>query len=82
MDRYVKRAAISTEKHINLNYLKQPDISKRFVNTTLKKLENLDLNSVINDRLISSINSATEETLSMWEKRPLHQPWHDDIILK
>ena len=83
--RYVKRAAISTKKHVYLNYLKQPDISERFVNTTLEKLENLDLNStnsVMNDRLISSINSATEETLPVREKTRLYQPWHDDIILK
>ena len=66
--RYVKWAAISTKKHVNLNYLKQPDISERFVNTTFEKLENLDLNStnsVVNDHTISFINSATEETLPM-----------------
>ena len=59
------------KKHVNLNYLKQPDISVRFINTTLEKLENLNLNSinsVMNDCLISSINSATEETLLMLEK--------------
>ena len=43
--RYVKQAAISTKKHVNLNCLKQPDISERFVNTTLETLESLDLNS-------------------------------------
>ena len=43
--RYEKRAALSTKKHVNLNYLKQPNISERFVNTILEKLENLDLNS-------------------------------------
>ena len=69
--RYVKRAAISTKYHVTLNYLKQPDISERFVSTTLEKLENLYLNStnsVINDCLISSINPATEDTLSVREK--------------
>ena len=83
--RYVKQAAISMKNHVNFNCLKQPDISERFVNTILEKLENLDLNStnyVMNDRLISSINSATEYTISMQEKTRLYQPWHDDIILK
>ena len=71
------------KKHVNLNYLKQPDISVRFINTTLEKLENLNLNSinsVMNDCLISSINSATEETLLMLEKTWLYQPWHDNIL--
>ena len=80
MARYVKRAAVFTKKHVNLNYLKQHDISERFVNTTLEKLENLDLNSinsVINDRFISSITYAKKQN-----KTQLHQPWHDDIILK
>ena len=45
MARYEKRAALSTKKHVNLNHLKQPNISERFVNTILEKLENLDLNS-------------------------------------
>ena len=57
-----------------MNYLKQPDISEQFVNTTLENLENLDLNSinsVMNDRLISSISSATEETLPVREKTPM-----------
>ena len=36
----------------------------------------------MNDWLISSLNSATEETLPMQEKTRLYQPWHDDIILK
>ena len=83
--RYVKWAAISAKEHINLNYVKQPAISEWFVNTTLKKLENLNpnsTNSVMNDRLISSINSATEETLPLREKTWLYQPWHDDVILK
>ena len=85
MARYVKGAAISIKKHVNLNYLKQPDISERFVNTNLEKLENLDLNStdsIMNDCLISCINSATEETLPVREKTRLYQPWHGDIILK
>ena len=84
MARYVKRAAMSAKKHVNLNYLKQSDISEWFANTTLEKLGDLDLNStnsVINDCLISSINSATEETLPMQEKTRFYQPWHDDIIL-
>ena len=34
----------------------------------------------MNDGLISSINSATEETLPVQEKSPLYQSWHDDII--
>ena len=75
--RYVKRGAISTKKHVNLNCLKQPNISEWFVNTTLEKLENLDVNSansVMNGRLISSINSATEETLPVRENIRLHQP--------
>ena len=66
--RYVKWAAISTKKHVNLNCLKQSGISERFVNTTFEKLENLDLNStnsVKNDHAISFINSATEEALPM-----------------
>ena len=66
--RYVKRAAISTKEHVKLNYLKQPDISERFVNTTLEKLEKNSTISVMNDSLIYSINSATEETLPMREK--------------
>ena len=73
--RYVKRAVISTKNLVNLNYLKQHDISERLVNTALEKLENLDLNStdsVVNDHLISSINSATEETLPMREKNTIH----------
>ena len=81
----MKRAAISTKKHVKLNYLKQPDISERFVNTTLEKLENLDLNStnsVRNDRLISSINSATEDTLPVREKTCCTSHWDNDIILK
>ena len=41
--RHVKRAAVSTKNHVNLNCLKQPNISQRFVNTTLEKLENLNL---------------------------------------
>ena len=85
MTRYVKRAAISTKNHANLNYLKQLDISERYVIITLKKLEKLDLNStnsVMNDRLISSTNSTTEETLPVREKTRLYQPWHDDIKLK
>ena len=63
--------------HVNLNYLKQPDISERFVNTTLEKLENLDLNStnsVMNDPLTSSRNSATEERLPVRKETPLYQP--------
>ena len=36
----------------------------------------------MNDGLISSINSATEETLPVQEKSPLYQSWHDDIIWK
>ena len=59
------------KKHIKLNYLKQPDISERFINTTLEKSENFDpkcTNFVINDRLISDINSATEETLPCEKK--------------
>ena len=62
----MKRAVISAKKHANLNYFKLLDSSEQFVNTSLENLENLDLNSsksVINDCLISSINSATEETL-------------------
>ena len=83
--RYVKQAVISTKKYVNASYVIQPDISERFVNATFEKLENLDLNftnSVMNDHLISSINSATEETLPIREKTPLYQPWHDDIISK
>ena len=71
MARYVKWEAISTKKNGDLNYLKQPDISERFVNTTLEKLKKPDLNStnsVMNDRLISSINSAIEETLPCEKK--------------
>ena len=41
--RYVRQAGTSTKKHVNLNYLKQPDISERFINTTTEKLEHLDL---------------------------------------
>ena len=41
--RYVKQAGTSTKKHVNLNYLKQTDISERFINTTTEKLEHLDL---------------------------------------
>ena len=85
MARYVKRAETSTKKHVNLNCLKQPGIRERFVNNTRGKLENLDLNStnfLMNDHLISSINSATEETLQMREKTRLYQPWHNDIMLK
>ena len=69
--RYVKQTAIYTKMPVNLNYLKQPDISELFVNTFLEKLKNLDLSStipVMNDYLISSINFATEETLPMREK--------------
>ena len=83
--RYVKWTAISTNKHVNWNYLKQLKQSERLVNTTLKMLENLDLNStnsVTNNCLISSINSTTEETLPLWENSRLYQSWHDDIILK
>ena len=36
----------------------------------------------MNDDLIYSINSATEEISPMQEKTRLYQPWHDDIILK
>ena len=36
----------------------------------------------MNDRLISSMNYATEETLLIREKPRLHQPWNDDVILK
>ena len=84
--RYVKRAAISTKRHVNLNCcLKRPDISKGFVNATLEKLENIDLNftnSVMNDHLVSSIKFATEETLLMRGKTRLYQSWHSDIIIK
>ena len=81
----MKRAVISTKKHIHLDYLKQPDISERCVKTILEKLKNLDLNStnsVMNDHLISFINSATEETLLMQEKTGLYRPWDQIIILK
>ena len=53
------------ESDFNLNGLKQPDISERFVNTTCEKLEHIDLNSVKNEYLIFFINSATEETIPM-----------------
>ena len=43
--RYVKRGAMTTKKHVNLNCIKQPDISEQFVNAIIEKLENLDLNS-------------------------------------
>ena len=56
------------ESEFNLNSLKQPDISERLVNTIREKLENIDLNSVKNEYLISFINSATEETIPMQEK--------------
>ena len=36
----------------------------------------------MNDRLISSINSATEETMSVQEKTLFYLRWHDYIILK
>ena len=36
----------------------------------------------MNDRLVSSINFATEEALPMGEKARLQHPWHGDIILK
>ena len=81
----MKRAVISTKKHVNLDYLKQPDIGERCVKTILEKLKNLDLNStnsVMNDHLISFINSATEETLLMQEKTGLYWPWDQIIILK
>ena len=71
--RYMRRAAC-----VNFNCLKQSD-------TTLEKLENFDLNStnsVMNNRIISYINSTTEETLPMRAKTRLYQLWHDDIILK
>ena len=61
-------------------YVKKLDISERFVNTTLEKLENLHLNStnsVMNDFLISAMDSATKETLPVQE----NQSWHDYIIL-
>ena len=41
--RYMKWTAISTKKHVDLNCLKQPDISEKFVNTNLKKLKKLNL---------------------------------------
>ena len=53
-------------------YVKKLDISERFVNTTLEKLENLHLNStnsVMNDFLISSMDSATKETLPVQENQ-------------
>ena len=45
--RCVKWAAISNKKHVNLNCLKQLDISERFINTTLEKLEKLDINPIL-----------------------------------
>ena len=36
----------------------------------------------MNDSLISSINSTTEETLPLREKTRLYQSWHDDRISK
>ena len=41
--RYVKWGATSTKNYVGLNCVKQPDIIERFVNTTIEKLENLDL---------------------------------------
>ena len=75
--RYGKWAAIFTNKHVNLNYLKQLKQSEWLVNTTHEMLENPDLNvtnSVTKNHLISSINSTTEETLPLWENSRLYQP--------
>ena len=52
--------------HVNLDFFRKPAVSKRFVNTTLEKLKNLELNSnnsVMKYCFISSINPATEETM-------------------
>ena len=52
--------------HVNLDFFRKPGVSKRFVNTTLEKLKNLELNSnnsVMKYCFISSINPATEETM-------------------
>ena len=62
-----------------MNYLKQPDISKR---SDISDLDLNSVNSVMNDRLISSTNSAAEETIPMQEKTRLYQPWKYELILK
>ena len=65
---------MSAKTYVNLNHLKQSDISEWFANTTLEKLGDLDLNStnsVINDCLISSINSATEENITNARKNKI-----------
>ena len=76
----MKWAAVSTKNNVNLNCLKQCDISEQFVNTILEKLENLDLNSTNSNEWLHNFmyNAATKETLPMQEKQDCtsHAWWY------
>ena len=50
-----------------------------------EKLNDINVNtcnSELNDQLISSINTSAEQTLPEIPKERLHQPWHDDALLR
>lgn len=86
VSRSIKRNPKTVHKKYDFGALQTNEVHQAFIAKISQSLADLQINDIdntaLNDNLVKSIKDAAAETLPEVVVQKLHQPWHNDQILK